>query len=181
MDNTQCKSTVQVNQGTYLQMHLIMFMNCILLSGFIAGNIDCKNTHSMNYTEFKNRVQVSIYYNRKCKQTAKLRRVLDVGILLCPLNLWIPNYNNSTCLLWKEMIFQLTHNALKRFLLHNIPTFTKTKQCLYMVYYIRKTCITEIVMTVNSFPDFSVFVLLTVDRTGKCEGFPIICHVGIQE
>jgi hypothetical protein len=74
-------------------------MNCILLGGFIGGDIDCKNTYSMNYTEFKNRVQVNIYYNRKCTQTAKLRRVLDVAILLCPLNLWIPNYNNCTCLL----------------------------------------------------------------------------------
>jgi hypothetical protein len=74
-------------------------MHCILLGGFIGGDIDCKNVHSMNYTEFKNRVQVNIYYNRKYRQTAKLRRVFYVGILLCPLNLWIPNYNNSTCLL----------------------------------------------------------------------------------
>ena len=99
MNNIQSNNTVQVNQCTYLKMHLIMFMNCILLGGFIGGDIDCKNTYTMNYTEFKKRVQVNIYSNRKCMQTAKLRCVLDVGILFCPLNLWVPNYNNCTCLL----------------------------------------------------------------------------------
>ena len=74
-------------------------MSCTLSDGFIGGDIDCKNSHSTNYTEFKNRVQVNIYCNRKRTQTATLRRVLDVGILIYPLNLSSPNYNNSTCLL----------------------------------------------------------------------------------
>jgi hypothetical protein len=62
-----------------------------------------------------------------------------------------------------------------------MPTFTKTQQCLVMTYHIRKTCITEIVLTVNSFRNFSGFVLMTIDQTGKGDGLPITCHVGIQE